>query len=286
MHHQAHPSIAPIELLARIEQSTHLFFDVDRTLVQNQGVIPERLLALLQNCDKACGIATSRCRSEAEEIVSGTGHALRGLFSGPIVLEDGALAILPGSERTQLLIPVEAHMPVMSLATALVRKLERVDGEATWRRFPSLEAPLVQMPEGYEASSTIWEKGPAGCPDFAHVMALVRGQAEALGVSEAVQLLEIGDGTLRITVPGISKGSALQQLHEEGVLDLEKVVYFGDGHNDIPAAHVVRKGGGTVVAVDHHCQELMQLASHVTPLGLTGPSAVTAILASYLATQP
>jgi hydroxymethylpyrimidine pyrophosphatase-like HAD family hydrolase len=92
-----------------------------------------------------------------------------------------------------------------------------------------------------------------------------------------LNLLEIGDGTLRIAAPGRTKGVALQELHEEGVIDLSKTVYFGDGKNDVPAAEVIRQFGGVMVAVDTHCRELVDLASYTLPA--RGPEGLRRFLA-------
>ena len=89
--------------------------------------------------------------------------------------------------------------------------------------------------------------------------------------------LEIGDGTLRIAAPGRTKGVALQELHEEGVIDLSKTVYFGDGKNDVPAAEVIRQFGGVMIAVDTHCRELVDLASYTLPA--RGPEGLRRFLA-------
>jgi hydroxymethylpyrimidine pyrophosphatase-like HAD family hydrolase len=110
-----------------------------------------------------------------------------------------------------------------------------------------------------------------------NTMQWVQGAVSKLGVGDSIHLLEIGDGTLRIATPGRSKGVALRELHEDGILDLSKTVYFGDGKNDVPAAEVVRQFGGVMVAVDTHCRELVDLASYTLPA--RGPEGLRRFLA-------
>jgi len=277
---------APREVVAAVRSAHDLIFDVDLTLTERQKALSSDLATTLANTGKRLGICTSRALNELDEVFNDLGQerARSNLMQGPIVLEDGGLVIKPGDSEPTLLVPQEHYEAVQELVTYITDQIERdgcVDG--VWYRLRGLESPLVHLPTryNYRTSFSIWQHHEGGLDVLKgllpNTMEWVQSAVSRLGVGDNLHLLEIGDGTLRIAAPGRSKGVALRELHEEGVLDLSKTVYFGDGKNDVPAAEVVRQFGGVMVAVDTHCRELVDLASYTLPA--RGPEGLRRFLA-------
>jgi len=265
---------APREVVAAVRSAHDLIFDVDLTLTERQKALSSDLATTLANTGKRLGICTSRALNELDEVFNDLGQE-RGrsnLMRGPIVLEDGGLVIKPGESEPTLLVPREHHEAVQVLVAHITEQIERdscVDG--VWYRLRGLESPLVHLPTryNYKTSFSIWQHHEGGLEVLRtllpNTMEGVQDAVSKLGIGDSVHLLEIGDGTLRIAAPGRSKGVALKELHDQGMIDLSKTVYFGDGKNDVPAAHVVREFGGVMIAVDTHCKELVELASYALP---------------------
>lgn len=277
---------APREVTAAVKTASDLIFDVDLTLTERQKSLSADLASTLASTGKRLGICTSRALNELDEVFNDLApqSSRPALMRGPIVLEDGGLVIKPGASQPTLLVPREHYEAVKTLVEHITGQIvpeSSVDG--VWHRLRGLEAPLVHLPTRYNymTSFSIWQHHEAGLEALKQLlpntMEWVQGAVSRLGVGESVHLLEIGDGTLRIAAPGRSKGVALQELHAEGVIDLSKTVYFGDGKNDVPAAHAVREFGGVMVAVDTHCKELVDLASYTLPA--RGPEGLRRFLA-------
>lgn len=277
---------APREVLAAVRTANDLIFDVDLTLTERQKTLSSDLAAVLANSGKRLGICTSRALNELDEVFTDLAqeNARSSLMRGPVVLEDGGLVIKPGENTPTLLVPKEHYEAVRTLVQYITEQVDRdgcVDG--VWYRLKGLDSPLVHLPTRYDykTSFSIWQHHEAGLDVLKtllpNTMEWVQGAVSKLGVGDNLHLLEIGDGTLRIAAPGRSKGVALQELHEEGVINLSKTAYFGDGKNDVPAAQVIRQFGGVMIAVDTHCRELVDLASYTLPA--RGPEGLRRFLA-------
>jgi hydroxymethylpyrimidine pyrophosphatase-like HAD family hydrolase len=277
---------APREVLTAVRSAQDLIFDVDLTLTERQKALTSDLASALAATDKRLGICTSRALNELDEVFNDLGQekARPTLMRGPVILEDGGLVIKPGDHEPTLLVPKEHYEAVATLVDYIK---EQVDSEScvdgTWYRLKGLDSPLVHLPTRYNymTSFSIWQHHEGGLEVLKgllpNTMEWVRSVVSRLGVGDNLHLLEIGDGTLRIAAPGRSKGVALQELHEEGIIDLSKTVYFGDGKNDVPAAQVIRQFGGVMIAVDTHCKELVDLASYTLPA--RGPEGLRRFLA-------
>ena len=272
--------ILPEGLTSRIQSAESFLFDLDDSLVENQGQLDPDLAEQLRASGKACGVATSRAENEMLEILSGSPFSREDVFAAPIVLEDGGVVLMPGASEARLMVEQQvAHAP-SRLLVHIGTHLKDIPGEANWKQLADLDAPWVEIPTKYDyrTSATLWEKGPAGSPDFVHVQRWCEAAARELGVDQLIDITEVGNGTLRFTPRGITKGVTLGQLHGEGAIDLSKTVFFCDGANDIAAARAILGHGGTVVCVHQHCSELMDLATFVTPEAFRGPTAISRIL--------
>lgn len=263
---------------ALIEDATHYIFDVDGTLCERQKNLTPTLASVLGASGKKLAIATSRAQNEFDEIFEGSGYARPDLINGPIVLEDGGVVLYPGKSEPTLLVAPEQAAAVRELMLLIRANVADLPGEAVWGRLGDVESPLVHVPAryNYQVSGSVWQQVIDVPRNLERTMEWCTHAAERLGVRELVQLVEIGDGTLRVSVPGVSKGSTLERLHHDGAIDLSKSIYFGDGRNDLPAASAIKSYGGGVIAVDNRCPELVALADFVP--ALKGPRALERLL--------
>lgn len=275
-----HQRLANPELASAIAKATHFVFDVDGTLVERQGRLGRSLAETLAGTSQTLCIATSRACSELDEIFEGSGFSRARLFEGHVILEDGSLILRPGKSNAELLVGSDEAKAVLDLMHHLGANISPIPGENGWGMLADIETPQVHIPcyYDYQASGSLWQRNHASLPELEPVMSWCLRAARELGVAHIVQLSEIGDGTLRVSVRGRSKGSALTELHAQGALNLGTTVYFGDGRNDLPAAQAVRLHGGRVIAANSRCEELVQLADYVT--GVPGPRGVEQLLRS------
>jgi len=280
--------------LKRLQAASTFIFDVDGTLVERQQFLDPNLCRVLAGSGKQLGIATSRAQDELDEIFSFIEIPRSDLFQGPVILEDGAVIICNGSAQT---VADPKHIRAINeLREHLTAHITSLDEDKIWGKLGGIEAPLVHIPTryNYQASMSVWQL-PSGNHDdvhlFARIMSWCQNAVAELQLQSMVELVEIGDGTLRASVLGRSKGVALRELYEQNVLDLETTVFFGDGRNDVAAARIVKGGGGWVVAVDDKCEELVDEANFVTSSAtpqidrcLRGPKAIEWLLT--LITEP
>jgi hypothetical protein len=174
----------------------------------------------------------------------------------------------------------EVVQAIKKLREEIISQIEPVAAQHPYGKFAGIDNPLVHLPTQYNylASLSVWQRAHGDERPYERVMQRVHELATDLGVRELLHLHEIGDGTLRASAPGLSKGKALETLHAQGVLDLSKVAYFGDGSNDVPAAAIIRQNGGIVVCVDTHCAALRALANFEAPAAGQGPQFVLQVM--------
>ena len=267
------------DVLARLKGASDFIFDVDLTITNRQTDLSPELAGVIANCGKRCGIATSRARSELDENIDPCGIKRGELFRGPVVLEDGACVVYPGAQAPRIIADPRAALAAIKLKEHIESLISPLIDEKGYANLGTLSDPRVRMaPYDYKASFSLWQRSNETPPSYPRVMQLVRGEARELDVEHHVELLEIGDGTLRCCPPGFNKGAALKQLHADGILNLRELVFFGDGRNDVPAALAVREAGGVVVATDLHCQDLINLADVRAPRAGFGPAFVEQLL--------
>jgi len=266
------------QVIDAIKSASLLMFDVDGTLAKRQQPISPDLAIDLARTDKRLGVATSRANSELDEVFDGSNFTRSLLMQGPIILEDGGLIVYPGEVTPRLMVTPEEHQAVSQLMELVLANLTEI-GASKWQRLGDIIDPLVHVPcyYDYQVSASIWQEVKDGIPrNLERVMGWCLKAVSELNLSGLLDLTEIGDGTLRISVPGRSKGVALIELDSEGIIDLQSTAYFGDGRNDLPAAKAVREKGGVVIAVDQQCQELLELANFVTEE--RGPDAIRQLI--------
>lgn len=275
-------SVLPESAFSRLSQSSAFVFDIDRTLAEPHKEIGLGIIRELERLRTPAGVATARTLSELEESLP-RGKKLQEVFRGDLLLEDGGV-LVPANQPVNAPLRVEALVSPSELGAItifrelLVREfhdLGRADGFGC---LGDVREPLVKFPpyQDFLASITVWEKGPVGDPAFAHVYRWCAERLVELSLQDTLALTEVGDGTLRITVPGVHKGWGLEELARRKKMDMSRVAYFGDGHNDVPAAATVKAHGGIVIAVGSSTPTLVSLADYVTRG--EGPAAVGEIL--------
>jgi hydroxymethylpyrimidine pyrophosphatase-like HAD family hydrolase len=97
---------------------------------------------------------------------------------------------------------------------------------------------------------------------------------------QELELVESGDGSLRVIEKGKSKASTLSLFHKEGLIDLSHTIYVCDGENDVPPAILVKEHGGAVVAVSNATPKLKEIADVVA--GRDASRGVTEVFSGLL----
>ena len=255
-------------------------FDVDGTLKSEDAGISADLLPVLAKLGERghkLGLCSSQSTVEITEFVVdelGSTVGVDGLFNAGFILEDGHVWVPPDR------IPVKAMQVLTSPEALAEMEVFRSAFQAAWR--PATHAslreqgwgfvdsvphlPVQLIPERYRVmgSVTVWEKGPE------ITLANYRGEyddlmfwAQALATELSlrhVELAEVGNGTLRMLEIGVNKGSALKRIG----FDLSRLVFVGNGLNDLPPSQVVCAGKGLVMTVANAIPELKQLAHRVS----------------------
>jgi HAD superfamily hydrolase (TIGR01484 family) len=244
------------------------FFDVDGTLTDHSDIHPllNEYLFLLNQVGVKCGICTGRSTPDLQRFLHKLGEPAETIFPAGFVIEDGHAIVKPGLPLVNLEVITDSDVLVEIKAFTMyfLAHWGQVDRENGWGQIEDLPVSLV-MPTPYEhdGSYSIWEKGEKESSNYARVMEWGQMAVSLLGLTR-LELFEVGDGTLRVLQPGLSKGSGLQLFQREGYIDLSKTVYFGDANNDIPAAQAVIRAGGVAIAVNNATQSFKDVATYVT----------------------
>jgi hydroxymethylpyrimidine pyrophosphatase-like HAD family hydrolase len=269
-------------LKEKLQPGSFLFLDIDGTVKGPKtqeaplGFDPELPASLhqLQNSGVMVGACTSQSPLELssflEERMGDTN-----LFTGVNILEDGHIVVMPGeniASECQVLASPEALQQIEALKKILKRLWQPAgthdlasDG---WGFFPSVATPII-LPEGkYQGAVTmsIWEKGPdihdpSYQGEYEPVRTYIDSVISSLGIN-GIDLVEAGNGTLRIVQKGLSKTSALEWLANQGVVELSRSIYIGDGLNDVEPATLIKQAGGGVVAVGNAITALKEIANY------------------------
>ncbi len=275
--------IIPQQAFKQILDCKHLIFDIDRTLADVHSGIPMESCQELAKLPMSIGVATARSLSELEAALP-DGLKLGDVFNGDILLEDGSTLVKGGQNRRELLkvnslIDLKLVEAVGQLKSEVIQALAPAHSDSEgWQTLANISSPLVKLPpfNDFLTSLTLWEKGTVGNSDFIKIQKWCEAKILALGLDQQLVATEIGDGTLRITIPGMSKGWGLEKLQRDGRLDLASCAYFGDGRNDVPAAEVIKANGGIVIAAAKTCPELVALADYA--ISIEGPAGMMSML--------
>lgn len=255
-----------------------MLFDVDETLKHPKGEhAPHRynpnlpfLLYSLHQLGKV-GIATDQSQGELSGFVK-TIPDFNGnsVFTGPFVLEGGHVIGASLHLNGEIITSPDALLEIEQIYGLVLANYIFNQGNE-WGSIPGMNTPVLLPETSIQGvgSKSIWESGPmVNSPlydgEYEEVMGWLSDAAQAAGLLIHATLFESGNGTLRIIDKNITKGTGLLKLQEKQLLDLSRVIYTGNGLNDVPAAEVIKEFGGLVVAVGNANDELKELADIVS----------------------
>lgn len=252
-------------------------FDVDGTLIENGSISSELLPSLLdlKKRNNSLGLCSSQSPVEVSKfLVDLLGPDLdpNSVFDAGFILEDGHVWVPPSGH-------LESDAEVLTSSEALAEMdIFKAAFCALWKPAsePKLrdqhwgfinggpDLPVQLAPKEFQVlgSVSIWEKGPeitspAYRGEYDAMMTWARALVKKLGL-QYVELGEVGNGTLRVLELGVNKGTTLARVCSS----LVRVVYIGNGLNDVPAAKVVREAQGLVMVVANAPTELKELAHY------------------------
>ncbi|MDZ7587498.1 MAG: HAD hydrolase family protein [Patescibacteria group bacterium] len=259
----------------------HAWFDIDGTIKHTDKKYPNKfnpaVVGVLLSLKEMAG--TGACTDQSpQELASFLAKMLPdnggAIFTGPSILEGGHVLVAKGTQidkEFQILTSEAAQQEMQAIVSMFLASWTAIaDNADGWGLLPDVITPVALAQGKYQGvgSISIWEKGPdMHSPEYQGeyklVLEWVKAQAEALQLLKQTELKEVGNGTLRVVQIGVGKASLLEQLHQQGAVDLGASLYCGDGLNDVDPAKIVKKYGGTVVAVANACPELKAIADVV-----------------------
>lgn len=258
------------------------FFDVDGTLKEtDKRKYPNRfnpalpgLLYRLQQLGSV-GINTDQPGAELHKFKQRLDAQLptfESSLTGPYLLEGGHVLVPKyGSLLTdnQILIDQESINEISEIYKLLVAVLVI---EQKWISVGGLPTDIMLPPhdEQGHAAKIIFEKGPAiDDPryngEYAEIEKWITNKAQDAGYLLLTDLLEAGNGTIRIIKKGVNKGTGFTFLESTGI-DLSRVIYSGDQKNELPAVKEIKDSGGIVVLPSNHYADLKQYADYISDL--------------------
>jgi len=256
-----------------------MFFDVDETLKHPKNEHqPNRfhpnlplLLFNLRQLGKV-GIATDQSQLELQGFINKLSNYLgQPVTTGPYILEGGhILANSLYDQAGEIITSPQALTEIVQIYE-LIRINYSFNNGDEWGTLPGVITPIQLPDESTQAlgSKSIYEKGPSiedptYAGEYEAVMDWLTKEAELAGLLIHTALMEAGNGTLRIIEKGVDKSAGLLLLQHRRLIDLSRVIYTGNGVNDVAPAKVVKEYGGVVIAVSNAHQELKKLADIIT----------------------
>lgn len=260
------------------KSNPHAWFDIDGTIKHMDKKYLNKfnpaVVSVLLGLKEMAG--TGACTDQSpQELASFLAKMLPenngAVFTGPSIMEGGHVLVDKNNsldKEFKILTTETAQLEMQSIVDMFLASWMAIaDDPDDWGLLPSVITPVALAQGKYQGvgSVSIWEKGPdIHSPEYQGeyelVFEWVKAQAEALQLLKQTELKEVGNGTLRVVQIGVGKAQLLEQLHEQGAVDLGTSLYCGDGLNDVDPAKTVKKYGGTVVAVSNACPELKAVA--------------------------
>ena len=256
----------------------HAWFDIDGTIKHADKKYPDKfnpgVVDILIDLGKIAG--TGACTDQsphelASFLTKMSPDSNGAVFTGSSILEGGHVVVDKGLKINQdfrILTSPEAQEEMQLTVKMFLSGWAAIAGDPDgWGLLPGLSTPVALAGGKYQGvgSVSIWEKGPDTHSldyhgDYELVFEWIKVKAGLLGLLEHTELKEVGNGTLRVVQRGFGKAPLLEQLHEQGVVNLGSSLYCGDGLNDVDPAKAVKKHGGFVIAVNNACPELKAVA--------------------------
>lgn len=260
------------------KSNCHAWFDIDGTIKHTDKKYPDKfnpaVVDILINLGKIAGTGACTDQSPYELgsfLIKMSPDSTGAVFTGPSILEGGHVVVDKGQKVNQdfrVLTSPEAQEEMQLTVKMFLSCWTEIAGDPDgWGLLPGVSTPVVLAGGKYQGvgSVSIWEKGPEIHSadyhgDYELVLEWIKARAEFLELLKQTELKEVGNGTLRIVQRGFGKAPLLEQLHEQGVVNLGSSLYCGDGLNDVDPAKAVKKYGGFVIAVNNACPELKAVA--------------------------
>ncbi len=241
--------------------------DLDGTLIASDGVVHDRTRAAIARA-QALGVpvlvATGRMFRSVERYLDDVG------LPEPVVCYQGAAVVDPGSGTFLLHEPLELDVAREAIATLgplgispnvyvddqlyVAKENDYTRRYSVFQRLPVIEVGnlldwLIRAPTKLVAVA----EPP--------VLAEIRPQLErrldgrAFLTTSLPYMLEVGN-------PHVTKGTGLGFVAERLGLDLDRVIAFGDGENDVE----LLEAAGFGVAVEHAHPRLLEIADATCPV--------------------
>ncbi len=238
--------------------------DVDGTLVGSAGMIhPENWRAVERA--HAAGIRLALCSGRPSFGVT-SGYACRIDAGGWHIFQNGASIVrLPDGHSRSVAIPPDAVAMLVARARVTGRALELYsDDDYVVEHTGDLvrtHAELIGVPFRPRAFEQLGAPVVRAQWLVPHAESAIVTAEPRAGLERFVSTTPIMPETsfINLTLAGVTKGSAVRTVASAYGVPLERVMFVGDGHNDIPAMAIV----GHPVAMANADVEVLTIARRV-----------------------
>ena len=238
-----------------------LAFDLDRTVVTDDGVLPDGIVTAIDTARRAghhVTVLTGRARASAQRYLEQL--AITGPFSvnhGAVVMRDQRSTLrhvtLPAVDVHSLVTPYLHHDLVAFSCMVADRLFVKDPADARWGWVHAQNRLIARFTSdfGYDADKVLF----SGADTTATVQARVARDLPHL------EHYLWGDGFLEVIAAGADKGTALSLIAAHLHVPRAQVVAFGDGLNDVS---MLRWAGRSVAVGPHvHPEALAVAVEHI-----------------------
>ena len=239
-----------------------LAFDLDRTVVTDDGVLPEGIVDAIDGARRAghlVTVLTGRARVTAQPFIEQLGVV--GPFSvnhGAVVMRDASTLMrhvtLPPRDVLALVTPYLEHKLVEFSCMVADQLYVKDPSDPRWHWVHAQNRVITRFTAdfGFDADKVLF----AGADTTPVVQARVAKELPHL------EHYLWGDGFLEVIAAGADKGTALALIAEHLGVAREQVVAFGDGLNDVS---MLRWAGRSVAVGPHVHPETRAVAQEHIP---------------------
>ncbi len=238
-----------------------LAFDLDRTVVTDDGHLPDRIADAIEASRRAghlVTVLTGRARASASAFLERLD--VRGPFSvnhGAVVMRDLASTMrrvtLPASDVHALVHPYLHHDVIEFSCMVDERLFVKDPSDPRWGWVHAQNRVITRFTAdfGHAADKVL----------FAASETTVTIQSRVARELPHLEHYLWGDGFLEVIAAGADKGTALRHIAAHLGVPREEVVAFGDGLNDVS---MLRWAGHAVAVGPHaHADVLTEAAEHI-----------------------
>ncbi|MGQ9582965.1 MAG: HAD family hydrolase [Thermoplasmatota archaeon] len=218
--------------------------DIEGTLTDKSGRrTSPALLRRLRALDRS-GVQILLCSGRGVEYQRGLRRRWGLSPDAPLVAENGCCYVLGGVVRT-------TYDPGEFNRGAILRRLIAAGAGELGELDPDKEHSITIYPRGFLSGRSYSDE------DIKRIYRFLRKTLRGVRC-RVFQTSASGE----VLPPGVDKSVALEALLRGAGIPLSSVLYIGDGQNDIPAARLVRRGGGLVGAPANAVEKMRGLASY------------------------